>query len=283
MSKSTGRVTLAASLGMVMASATSTAWAGAWVQEQGQALWIAKYLHSEGSSYFDDSHSRVDFSDRGESRQDQVNLYLEYGLSKDLTLVGNFYVSQFRYANAFESRTSRGFSDQEVGLRYRLNPGGGQEPWVSSVQGLFVFPGYSERYPDPELGQGGYGWELRYSVGRGYTIGTLNAYLDMGAAVRLRTGDPADEFRADVATGVALSPKWMLLGEVNHIQGLGNGRGPDDVSRLDVANYDLTKLQLSTIATLSPSAQLQVGWQQPVMGRNTGTGGGPFLGFWWRY
>ncbi|MET0290331.1 MAG: hypothetical protein ABW178_11945 [Pseudoxanthomonas sp.] len=290
------RSALAAALGAVMASSSPLVWAGAWVQEQGQSLWIAKYLHSESNAYFDDDHNRRDFDSRGRSRQDQLNLYVEYGITENLTFVGNFYGSRFKYTNDTSRTqpgvddTSTGLNDQEIGVRYRLNPGSGEGPWVGALQGLVVVPGYDRPKGEdtsPALGLGGAGVELRYSLGRGYMVGSRNAYVDMGAGVRLRTGGAADELRADFSTGVGISQRWTLIGEINQIQSLGNGQDDgidqDAVGRFVANNYSLTKVQLSTIANLSPATQLQVGWQQPVMGRNTGTGGGPFLGFWWRY
>ncbi|MEE7546808.1 hypothetical protein HF319_07015 [Xanthomonas sp. Kuri4-1] len=84
----------------------------------------------------------------------------------------------------------------------------------------------------------------------------------------------------------------MLLGELNVIQGLGNGRDNTRVIS-DVGtgtgyvatgtNYDLTKLQLSSLYTTGSGLQWQLGYQQPVMGRNTGAAGGPFVAAWWRF
>lgn len=267
------------------------AFADAWTQEQGHALYILKGLYSDSSAFFDDGHHRRDFDDNGKSRQEQLNLYVEYGLTERLTFVGNFYASRFGYRNdpldrpadRYDQRRT-GFSDQEIGLRYGLDPDS-DGPWVGAMQALALFPGYGDQDDSskPVLGLGGYGLELRYSIGRGYMLSTHNAYVDMGAAVRLRTGDAADEVRAAVSSGVALTPKWMMMGELNVIQGLGNGRGPADVRRLDTANYDLTKLQLSALYTTDSGLQLQLGWQQPVLGRNTGAGGGPLAALWWRY
>ncbi len=260
------------------------AFADAWTQEQGHALWIVKALYSDSGKYFDDGHHRDDFGFDGKSRQEQLNLYLEYGLTDRLTLVGNFYASRFGYRNDFDDQSRTGFSDQEIGLRYGLDPDR-EGPWVGAVQALAVFPGYGNHDDagKPVLGLGGSGLELRYSVGRGYMLGTHSAYVDMGAAIRLRTGDAADEARAAISSGVAFTPKWMAIGELNIIQGLGNGDGPNNVAQLNTADYDLTKVQLSALYTTPGGLQLQLGWQQPVLGRNTGAGGGPWAALWWRY
>lgn len=113
----------------------------------------------------------------------------------------------------------------------------------------------------------------------------------LGGAVRLRGSAASDELRVDASTGLSLTPSWLLLGELNVIQGLGNGRGNVDVAGsgggvgfvATGTNYDLTKLQLSTLYTAPGGSQWQVGYQQPVMGRNTGAAGGPFVAAWWRF
>lgn len=252
--------------------------AGAWVQGDGATLLILKYIHSDGSRQFDDGHHRVDFGDGGHSRQDQLNLYLEHGLSARLSLVGNFYLSQVGYRNDYGRGQSTGAADQELGLRYALPPAGA---WQQALQGLVSIPAY-DRDDQPALGLGDYGTELRYSAGRGYQLGAHAGYVDIGAAVRLRGADAADEARLDATAGLALAPAWMLLGELNVIQGLGNGRGSNPVNFIQSTNYDLTKLQLSALYT-GGGLQWQLGWQQPVMGRNTGAGGGPFVAAWWRF
>lgn len=264
----------------VLLALPAVAQAGAWVQRDGDTLLILKYLHSEGDEQFDDGHHRVDFPDHGHSRQEQLNLYLEHGLSERLSLIGNFYLSQVGYRNDYASQRTTGAADQEIGLRYAL-PAASGAAWQHALQGLLSFPGY-DRDDRPALGLGDYGLELRYSVGRGYRVGTRSGYLDIGAALRLRGADAADEARLDVTGGVALGRGWMLLGELNLIQGLGNGRGSNPVNFIQSTNYDLTKAQLSLMHGAG-RMQWQFGYQQPLMGRNTGVAGGPFLAAWWRF
>ncbi|XEA90186.1 hypothetical protein AB3X10_18805 [Xanthomonas sp. DAR 80977] len=275
------------------AMAAGPCFAGAWVQDEGAALAILKASHSDGGAVYNSHGQSQNFPDAGRSRQDQLNFYAEYGLSADLTLVGNFYFSKVGYRNdsGYGDQHTTGWADQEIGLRYRLDPDGRDGPWQGAVQVLALIPGYGRQGADdrdhPALGQGDYGAELRYSVGRGYRAGSRDGYVDLGAAVRLRGGDSADEARLDISSGLALAPRWMLIGELNVIQGLGNGNGPNPVyapgTPIRGNNYDLTKLQASLLHTLPGGTQLQLGYQQPVAGRNTGGAGGPFVAAWWRF
>ncbi|AKU50944.1 hypothetical protein VB145_04320 [Xanthomonas arboricola] len=310
----TRRVPVAAlsalALSCLMAALPDTAVAGAWTQPQGDTLVIVKALHSDGRGWFDDSHHRTTFGDgqqfdgNGRSRQDQLNVYVEHGLTDKLSFIGNFYFTEVGFSNYGgdgRTRTSTtGLADQEVGLRYAL-PSAQEDVWRSSVQALVSIPAYGrsktyhpnnpEANSDPALGLGDYGLELRYSRGRGYTLGGRNGYVDLGGAVRLRGSAASDEVRVDASTGLSLTPSWLLLGEVNVIQGLGNGRNNFDVPGsaggvgfvATGTNYDLTKLQLSTLYTAPGGSQWQVGYQQPVMGRNTAAAGGPFVAAWWRF
>lgn len=277
-------------LAMVLALPIS-AQAGAWVQPDGDTLVILKYLHSEGSGWFDDSHHRTDFDDHGRSRQDQLNLYLEHGLSDRLSLVGNFYLSAVGYRNDYGSHRTFGLGDQEIGLRYALpiTPG---SSWQHALQALVSIPAYDRDatyHPEnpsarPALGLGDYALELRYGRGRGYTLGARKGYVDLGGALRLRGSAASDEVRLDGVVGLDLGGRWTLLGELNVIQGLGNGRGNADFQTYVATgtNYDLTKVQVSALYAAT-GMQWQFGYQQPLMGRNTGAAGGPFLAAWWRF
>lgn len=260
------------------------AMAGAWVQEAGKTLVIVKASHSDSSVAFDDAHHRTRFPGDGKSRLDQLNLYVEHGITADLSFIGNFYADEARYKNdtGYGRHVTRGLGDQEIGLRYRLDPGGGQGAWVGAAQVLVSIPAY-DRHDEPALGLGDYGAELRYSVGRGYRLGQRDGYLDAGLAVRLRGADAADEVRFDVASGMTLAPGWMALAEFNVIQGLGNGRGWNRSNLIESNNYDLTKLQLSALHSLSAGTQLQFGVQRPLAGRNTGGGSAVFVAAWWRF
>lgn len=283
--------------------------AGAWTQPEGDTLVIVKALHSDGRGWFNDAHHRTTFGDgqdfdgNGRSRQGQLNVYVEHGLTDALSVIGNFYFTDVgfsSYGGNGRTRTSTtGFADQEIGLRYAL-PSAPDDDWRSSVQALVSIPAYgrSKTYHpnnpgrDPALGLGDYGLELRYSRGRGYMLGERNGYVDLGGAVRLRGSAASDEVRLDASTGLSLTPSWLLIGELNVIQGLGNGRNdttvisstPGDTGYVATGtNYDLTKLQLSTLYTAPGGSQWQVGYQQPVMGRNTAAAGGPFVAAWWRF
>lgn len=137
-------------LGCVLAASPGTALAGAWTQPQGDTLVIVKALHSDGRGWFDDSHHRSTFGDgqqfdgNGRSRQDQLNVYVEHGLTEKLSFIGNFYFNDVGFSNhdavnGRQQTTTTGFADQEIGLRYAL-PSAQNDVWRSAVQALVSIP-----------------------------------------------------------------------------------------------------------------------------------------------
>lgn len=263
--------------------------AAAWVQPQGKGEVIVQYLQWSSHTTYNRHSSREAYGDHGKSSLKQLNPYVEYGLTPDITLVGNFYLKQARYSNNadYGSRSTTAFGDQEVGIRYNLPPtfAGLESPWVGAAQWLLVLPTYS-RHKDgskPDVGMGGIGNEFRYSIGRPITLLNHTGYIDMGTALRLRTGGPADEWRVDIASGLYLSPKWLMIGELNQITGLRNGHDNGDNPSLDPNNYNQTKLRLSVVRHINETMRVQLGYERYVAGRNTGAGGAPFVGFWWHF
>lgn len=145
-------VASALALSCLLVALPGTALAGAWTQPQGDTLVIVKALHSDGRGWFDDGHHRTTFGDgqefdgNGRSRQDQLNVYVEHGLTEKLSFIGNFYFNDVGFSNhdavnGRQKTTTTGFADQEIGLRYAL-PSAQDDVWRSSLQALVSIPAY---------------------------------------------------------------------------------------------------------------------------------------------
>jgi hypothetical protein len=90
----------------LLALPAASAFAGAWVAEEGRTLSILKFSHTNDAAVFDDSRDRTRFPEGGTSRQDQLNLYIEHGLTPDLTLIGNFYYNYVGSSSSSSWRSS---------------------------------------------------------------------------------------------------------------------------------------------------------------------------------
>lgn len=254
----------------------------AWPQPEGHGLEVLTLSWYQTGSVFSEGWTRQALAKEGRFVKYEVNNYLEYGLIDRITLVGNFFYNPLlRFTDQTGDVESSGFGDQEVAVRYSLSSG--SAPMVWAIQGLVKIPTYSlSREPPPGNGQTDY--EFRVLNGHGWDVGGRHFFWNVEAAYRYRTQFPADEFRLDATIGVDLFPRWMFLAQVFTIIGLRNGERVSIAGNPSVdPNFDLIKAQLSVVYRVMPALRVQVGGFAPVVGRNTGAGGGVLLSVWWDF
>lgn len=232
------------------------------------------------SQQFSDSWNVEDFSDNGSFSKNQLNLYLEYGITDRLTFIGNFFLDYLRFENDFVDNTNFGLADQEVGLRYRL-----RELPPQSLQLTVKIPGPYNINNQPALGNGQTDVELAYYIGSAYQVLGRWGFVDAGFGYRLRTGPPADELRWYLTAGINITDRLQLYYiEASGIHGLGNDT-PQFVGEniLLTTDFDLIKVGCSLLYRLSDNWIIQAGpFWQPA-GRATGAGGGFKAAVWFEF
>jgi len=260
-----------------VAACSALAGAGAWNESagHGQIIFTSSFLQT--SSAFDDSGTSRRFGYNGQFRQVVFNPYVEYGLTRKYTLVFSANAPLLRYSNQYGAASSAGLGDIEVGVRRRLNSS--ESPWALSAQITAQFPAYSSKQ-DPAPGNHQEDLEARLLVGRGATWGQHHVFGDVEAGYRYRSGAPADQFRADVTTGLDLTPRVMAMGQVFAIKGLRNGDSFSISNPNAQSDFDLYKTQFSLVTRVGRSMRIQLGCNDAFAGRNTGGGYGPFVGVW---
>lgn len=259
--------------------ATSVSYAAAWVQPKGHGIVIIQHDRWNSSDGFDNGHHQFRFPHNGHSKVNQENVYVEYGLTNRLTLIGNLWLNQIGYRNDYSKTNNFGFGDQEFGVRYKTKPLGFlPSPWVGATQLLIGIPTYSVHVDQP-LGTGGVSVELRHAIGRPYQLLGHWSFVDISGGLRFRTGRAAHELRFDVTHGTELWYGFSVMEEFIHIQTLNNGVDINYGNSISSTNYDLTKFRGSLLKRLGP-VTLQAGYAVDLAGRNTGAGGGPFFGIW---
>jgi hypothetical protein len=251
--------------------------AGAWNQEAGHAQLIFTTSHYQTSSGFDASGINRPFANQGKFRQIALSSYFEYGVTRRYALIVNANAPFLRYANADGSVSSAGFGDVEIAVKRRMNAP--ESRWALSGQFTVMFPAYSaSRNPAPGNHQEDV--ELRLLVGRGTIWSKRNFYWNVESAYRYRSGAPADQFRGDVTVGADITQRFSTLAQVFAIKGVRNG-DPFDISNPNAqSDFDLYKVQLSLLATITRRVRLQAGWNDSFSGRNTGRGHAVILGLW---
>ena len=221
-------------------------------------------------------------------------LYIEYGLTDILTLVGNTTLQDVSFTSSEGPQFFRGFATSKLGLRYGIKT---NSRWKLAVQPSLVIPAGGEAVPDGDLGLGGFGGELRLLAGRPLMLGDRPGFVNAEAAYDLRSDGAPRQITADLTLGVKL---------FEHVQFISQGfyRHTNDAlfeSDAVLANESL-KLQASLVvdlpklrlkkkpagddapeeANIDPARRtsLQLGVFQTVAGRNIVREQGVLMTLW---
>ena len=253
------------------------AFAGAWVQDKGNGLSITTVGWYVSNEFWDQSNHL----NRGSHyRKLEINPYLEYGLTKDLTVGVNAFIQSIVSTG---QGSNFGAGDVEIFGRYRL--------WKSdnstvSTQILVKVPEAYDHHELPLLGQGQYDVEWRMLYGHSWVWGPSNWFVNVEGGFRKRFGRPADEMRFDWAIGwKSPSENWEIGLKQENIVGLRNNTGvtPDDPFKEQSADYDLYKMNLNATYWVGRKVGIQSGITRDVFGRNTGKAVEPFVALWIKF
>lgn len=251
--------------------------AGAWAQAPGHGLAVLNYYYYATNNQFSNAWHLQPFDNSGRFVKNEWNLYTEYGLTKHLTLIGNFFLDALLYQDSYGRETNFGLADQEVGLRYQF-----AQKIPQSFQLTVKIPGPYSVNTQPALGNGQTDIELAYYIGSSYRFLGHWGFVDAGAGFRLRTGAPADEARWYLTAGLTLT-HWLdfYYIEANGIYGLGDNQ-PQFVGNniLLTTDFDLMKVGCSLLVHPAKDWTIQAGPYFSVAGRATGGGGGFKVAIW---
>jgi hypothetical protein len=125
-------------------------------------------------------------------------------------------------------------------------------------------------YTDPEI-------DVRALFGYSFQVGGWPAFFDLQLAQRFRTGDPPDEFRADVTLGLRPAARWLILAQSFNVISEGGGQG------LFSPSYNYHKLQLSLVYELTQRWAVQAGAFTTIAGTNALQENALVLGVWYRF
>ena len=191
--------------------------AGAWVQEKGKSQHIFSHYFYTTDRVFERYGKLDHIGGRGRFTKNEFNYYTEAGIFRRLTAVGNFFYDIVRFKNDSGTDTNSGFGDQEMGLRWNL----AQKPFVTSLQGLVIFPLYPGGKGTP-LGNRDVGLEPKILFGKSFHLINIPSYINLEGGVRFRIGAPSDQLRYQILWGVKPWKKWEYTIAVEGIEGLRN-------------------------------------------------------------
>ena len=244
--------------------------AGAWTREKGGWYHQVTGNYYTADENFDDDGDTVDFVDNGVFRDKNAIYYLEYGICDDLTANGSWSYKWLEYEDDVVVNKTDGFSDLELGLKYKLFSNGSG---VCAIQTMVKIPeDYDEEDAVP-LGNGQYDYELRLLYGQSL-FPHIPGYFNVEAGYRFRAEEPADEFKYLIEFGVDFTKKIYGRVKLDGTHGMDNA---DDTSyNLDnpttTYNYDLGKLDVALGWKMLKEWGMELGCRPEIYGKNTAAG-----------
>jgi len=255
---------------MTMIIAAGSCYAGAWTASKGNMYHKMTFNEYEADEAFSRSGGKQNFPGNGIFSETNVNYYLEYGITDDLTILGSVSYKWLESETTIMTSRANGFSDVDLGLKYRLLSG---DFGIISVQGLVKIPELYDDDEDVALGNNQYDTELRLLYGRSL-YPYIPGYFNIEAGYRFRAEEPADEFRYLVELGVDITDVIYGRIKLDGIAGMGNddpGVSPtgNPTASLD---YDVGKLDLAFGFRLSERWGLELGYRMDIYGEYTAAG-----------
>jgi hypothetical protein len=246
--------------------AVGAAHASAWPREKGRLFLSTK------SNYFTAQADAPLPGAIDPPRYERVDgdIYVEYGLFKDLTLGGKVIYGYATFFDGFKSESVNGVAEAEASVQYTI--------FRNRVDSFGVrltgaTPTRFENGGRPGVFSDGFDAELRAIYGRTLFARPFKAYAEIGAGYRRRFGEGADQIRADALLGVEPFRRMLLLLEAQSKISMRN----EDFGG---ANYDVIVFQPSAVWRMTRRFALQAGFTWEAAGRNLDLGQGYFLSLW---
>jgi hypothetical protein len=255
------------SAAIVALSLPTTAFAGAWPQDQGKGMVIVTAAGSDSEKGFNGNGDVVNIADY---KKREGFALIEYGLTDDMTLIAQ---PSFRHVSVEGGSTSSGLGYTDLGARAVVARG---KTSVFSLQATGRIPGVRRQDSQAQVGSTGGEFDMRGLAGKSFKIGKADAFVEAQGGYRLRFGDPPNEFHADFTFGVRPVPRFMLLAQAIHTVSDGRGRGVFD-------RYRYTNLQASAVADLDDHWSIQAGVLGTAAGRNALRERGLLFGLWRKF
>ncbi len=261
-----GRTALAWLIAHLSAQA---ALAGAWPTPTGKGQVISTVLSSKASQAFDSTgklNSPAQFSKFASS------LYLEHGVSKDLTLILSTRFESLAFIAGADEVRFTGLGDTTIGFQKTVLRG---KNAILSAQAKIIFAVPGETIADADLGFGTTHFEGRVLVGRSFKLAGRDGFVDGQAAWRIRPDNAPDEWSVDATLGWRARKNILLLGQ----SFFTNGSGAAGIAR----NNQRLKLQTSLVYDRSQAMSFQLGFFSTVAGKNIVSETGFIASIWRRY
>lgn len=246
--------------------------ASAWLQGEGKWFTASSFVLYQADTFVD---RNGDDSGINTFRKYEFNPYIEYGLTKNITLGTNLFANKLTQSG----QDNHGIGDTEFFARLKVAEVHG---WIFSVQPLIKLDTGLTDSAFPEIGSDGTDLELRWLAGTNYGKNNQH-YFDVEAAYRSRlSGNLSDQIKLDAKTGLAVCDRFVIEPAISATFATDiNSSAAGAITQS--SDYDLAKGQISAIYKYTDNMNFQVGYSHDIRSRNTGKGDGLMFSVWNRF
>lgn len=263
---------------------SQTVSSAAWLKGKGEGLLITT-AQSYASTQYWDQQGHLKSGPR--FNQGSLNPYLEYGLSKKITIGLNPFLKQISQAG----NTSKfGLNNITPYARFAVM----QKDWDTiSFQLSFNQPTKAKKFNNslnvtPASASSVYGiidryryLDLRLLLGIGGKLDKIESktwYADFEMAYRPNFDGATDEFHVDFMFGLKICDQRIIF-EIQELNTL-RLKNPANITQ---PNYNLSTIVPNIQVWFTKAIGLQMGVQQDFYGINVGKGKALFMALWWKF
>ncbi|WDI30023.1 hypothetical protein PUV54_08635 [Hyphococcus flavus] len=203
----------------------------------------------------------------------ESNTYLEYGLTKDITIGGKALYGTSWLRRGIETDAASGFSEIEAFAQYQLLR---DARHAASVR---ISAGKPARFLSGArtfLQGNGIDVEIAALYGRDLVLEPVKIFSAIETGYRKRFSNSADQIKSQATIGIEPIDNLLFL-----FEGFSTFSLRNEIN--DGTDYDIVKLQPSLVYQISNHWSLQAGVTEEISGRNLELGRTYFIGFWSKF
>lgn len=255
------RASLARLAFLVIATLPSMASAGAWTQAKDNALLALSATYYTGDKYFDNTgrlRPQARYSKQG------ISAYGEWGYSDSLTFGANIFADRVSQSD----KHNYALANTELFARQCL--------WhdntrVISLQPLVKLPTMARHGGVPQSGSESWDAELALQYGESLALLSGHDFIDLAAALRMRSDGLSPQWRTESRYGITLTDKWTLVSALYLTQSMKLDT-PAAFREGGDLDYHLSKAEISALYHLDDTHYWQLSGSSHVSGTQTGAG-----------
>lgn len=256
-------------VGMMVFMFTTTVYAGAWTQNSGKLLLIQNSSFYYTDKFFDESGKKRQLN--GYYQKYELNPYVEYGLSNDITIGANVFLDRSVQVDLQNATVAQnyGVGDSEFFIRKQLYKDSG---FAVAIEPMIKLPSLTNSKKQPQIGSRYFDSAITISGGYGFS----EHFIEVSGTYNHRFGTPNDQLKLAATAGFTVAENWQIMPQV-FITKRTNRASLSSFTQSSSDDYNLTKLQLSAIYKINNNIAMQGAFFSNVAGRNVGDGDGVII------